>query len=682
MLYELTTLKHAVDAGNMHALVLKIMRGKYAPPPTIFSEELRGLIADMLNRDPSKRPSINEVLKRPVMQNRIRQFLSESVARSEFSHTVLHGQKPMVSLGPGQRIAPAPEPERVRPAAMDAAAARNLATQDRAARGGGAAGYQPPRSGQARRPTSRQQAYSQPDQEGLLTMEAKKVADAQRARREQRAAAYKEAQAQRPAAQQSRAEGGGARPHGLAAARDREEHMRRIKQQQRENEQALQALAQQGRPVASAQAPYGRAGVRGPSRGGVGVGGVGVGGGVGGGGGHRPYEDRDYQPSGAALYGHGGERVRIQQAKAREAELREYTRQNALDARRQAEANKQRALESERAEQRAQRDASAAGGGGGAFDATPVDQMMHPMHQESPPWQPPAPVTDEYAEEGPRERMLRQKRERQDAERRAHEEQLAEARRQHYEEMKRIAAKRSPVATRSGVAAQADDDTARAAAIAAAKEKEAAWRAKQQQALDAVGGQDRLPGISPSPVRSGDLAPDQFEVKEGHYANGGGGQHFPHAVETSADARGAEQDFAEPEPYGYGSAYGEVDTAETFDDYDTIVANEVVEEEVLVRNIAINLALPTTADSLTGSTALMAYCAMLHFGFMTCFSWIPCRHNVKGSSTRCATSWPVCLWNQAMRGHLHILRRTFLWLTFLLRGNLTQLGLIQADAIR
>ena len=273
-----------------------------------------------------------------------------------------------------------------------------------------------------------------------------------------------------------------------------------------------------------------------------------------------------------------------------------------MDARRQAEANKQRALESERAEQRAQRDASAAGGGGGAFDATPVDQMVQPTHQESPPWQPPAPVADEYAEEGPRERMLRQKRERQDAERRAHEEQLAEARRQHYEEMKRIAAKRSPVAARSGVAAQADDDSARAAAIAAAKEKEAAWRAKQQQALDAVGGQDGLPGISPSRPRTRDLTSDQFEVQEGYYANGGGGQQFPPTIEMPADARDTEQDFAEPEPYSYGSAYGEVDTAETFDDYDTIVANEVVEEEVLVRNIATNLAQPATpSDSLDRS---------------------------------------------------------------------------------
>jgi hypothetical protein len=28
VLYELATLRHAFDAGNMHALVLKIMRGE------------------------------------------------------------------------------------------------------------------------------------------------------------------------------------------------------------------------------------------------------------------------------------------------------------------------------------------------------------------------------------------------------------------------------------------------------------------------------------------------------------------------------------------------------------------------------------------------------------------------------------------------------------------------------
>ena len=48
VLYELTTLKHAFDAGNMHALVLKIIRGKYPAVPTSYSLDLRGLISSML----------------------------------------------------------------------------------------------------------------------------------------------------------------------------------------------------------------------------------------------------------------------------------------------------------------------------------------------------------------------------------------------------------------------------------------------------------------------------------------------------------------------------------------------------------------------------------------------------------------------------------------------------------
>ena len=44
VLYELATLKHAFDAGSMHALVLKIMRGQYAPVSNSYSAPLRDLI--------------------------------------------------------------------------------------------------------------------------------------------------------------------------------------------------------------------------------------------------------------------------------------------------------------------------------------------------------------------------------------------------------------------------------------------------------------------------------------------------------------------------------------------------------------------------------------------------------------------------------------------------------------
>jgi NIMA (never in mitosis gene a)-related kinase len=51
VLYELTTLRHAFDGGNMCALVLKILRGKYPPIDGSYSVELRDLVSRMLQSD-------------------------------------------------------------------------------------------------------------------------------------------------------------------------------------------------------------------------------------------------------------------------------------------------------------------------------------------------------------------------------------------------------------------------------------------------------------------------------------------------------------------------------------------------------------------------------------------------------------------------------------------------------
>jgi NIMA (never in mitosis gene a)-related kinase len=45
ILYEMTTLKHAFEAGDMRRLMLKICGGSYSPPPRHYSPDLRGLIA-------------------------------------------------------------------------------------------------------------------------------------------------------------------------------------------------------------------------------------------------------------------------------------------------------------------------------------------------------------------------------------------------------------------------------------------------------------------------------------------------------------------------------------------------------------------------------------------------------------------------------------------------------------
>lgn len=46
----------------------------------------------MLNRDPSKRPNINSILKMPCIADRIKLLLNEDDFKDEFSHTILHNK--------------------------------------------------------------------------------------------------------------------------------------------------------------------------------------------------------------------------------------------------------------------------------------------------------------------------------------------------------------------------------------------------------------------------------------------------------------------------------------------------------------------------------------------------------------------------------------------------------------
>ena len=64
VLYELTTLRHPFTGNSIGELTRKIARGKFAPPPSHFSADLRQLINDMLTLDPTKRPNVNDILGR------------------------------------------------------------------------------------------------------------------------------------------------------------------------------------------------------------------------------------------------------------------------------------------------------------------------------------------------------------------------------------------------------------------------------------------------------------------------------------------------------------------------------------------------------------------------------------------------------------------------------------------
>lgn len=102
VLYELTCLHRPFEGGDMRGLIGKIIRGSYPPVPPRYSTELRGLIDAMLRREPAQRLSINQVLRRPVIQARIRKFLSDSGVLAEFGAGAATLVAPAVPAGPGR----------------------------------------------------------------------------------------------------------------------------------------------------------------------------------------------------------------------------------------------------------------------------------------------------------------------------------------------------------------------------------------------------------------------------------------------------------------------------------------------------------------------------------------------------------------------------------------------------
>jgi NIMA (never in mitosis gene a)-related kinase len=90
VLYELTTLRHPFTGSNLQDLARKISRGKYTPPPATYSPQLHSLIADMLSRDPAKRPDIEQILSRPI--------LATSIPRMRTPSTPATPMRPQLTL--------------------------------------------------------------------------------------------------------------------------------------------------------------------------------------------------------------------------------------------------------------------------------------------------------------------------------------------------------------------------------------------------------------------------------------------------------------------------------------------------------------------------------------------------------------------------------------------------------
>ncbi|XP_062862399.1 serine/threonine-protein kinase Nek5-like isoform X2 [Trichomycterus rosablanca] len=102
VLYELCTLKHPFEASSLRQLIIKICKGHYTPVSQRYSVELRLLLTQLFKVSPRDRPSVNSLLKRPLLHKHISNHLDPQLMEEEFNHSTLHEVKPFVQPGSKQ----------------------------------------------------------------------------------------------------------------------------------------------------------------------------------------------------------------------------------------------------------------------------------------------------------------------------------------------------------------------------------------------------------------------------------------------------------------------------------------------------------------------------------------------------------------------------------------------------
>lgn len=75
VLYELCTLEHAFLADNLLGLVYKIVKGNYDDIPEIYSQDMKDLVATILNKDDTARPTVKDILLAPYLKSKMEEFI-------------------------------------------------------------------------------------------------------------------------------------------------------------------------------------------------------------------------------------------------------------------------------------------------------------------------------------------------------------------------------------------------------------------------------------------------------------------------------------------------------------------------------------------------------------------------------------------------------------------------------
>eukprot|EP01083_Nonionella_stella_P140073 428746_1 len=82
VLYEVASRQNAFGGANLLAVVLKIVQEPHERLPECYSREFSKLVDDLLHKDPAKRLSIDDLLNRPLLADRIARVKHEQSTRA------------------------------------------------------------------------------------------------------------------------------------------------------------------------------------------------------------------------------------------------------------------------------------------------------------------------------------------------------------------------------------------------------------------------------------------------------------------------------------------------------------------------------------------------------------------------------------------------------------------------
>ena len=121
VLYETMALKHPFNANDMKALMHRILKVQYEPPPHMYTNELRSIVGRLLVKDPQQRMRLSEVFELPIIVRRMQQWMQGGVVPGRYiASLVRHKLLPpsvtgsIPGAGPGGELpAVSPTPTRV-----------------------------------------------------------------------------------------------------------------------------------------------------------------------------------------------------------------------------------------------------------------------------------------------------------------------------------------------------------------------------------------------------------------------------------------------------------------------------------------------------------------------------------------------------------------------------------------